>query len=131
MDPFKPLPDLSLYERLGGKPGISKLLHHFYADVRQHQEIGPIFKAQIHDWPAHIAKITEFWSRVTGGPSAYFGDMPAQHMPLGLEPAHFQRWLELWDFNCQRHLAPREAAEMSALAHNIGRRLNQLVSKSP
>jgi hemoglobin len=120
-----------LYERLGGKQGIEQLLHHFYADVRQHREIGPIFLERIHNWPEHIAKITEFWSRVTGGPSEYSGDVPGQHLPLGLEPRHFQRWLELWDFNCQRRLAPREAAEMSALAHNIGRRLNQLVGKSP
>jgi hemoglobin len=126
-----PLPDLPLFERLGGKDGIARLLRSFYADVRQHREIGPIFLARIHDWPTHIQKITEFWSRVTGGPSTFDGDVPGQHLPLGLERAHFDRWLELWDYNCQRHLKPREAAEMSALAHNIGRRLNQLVGKSP
>ena len=125
------LPRLSLFDRLGGKSGISKLLHHFYADVRQQRDIGPIFLAQIHNWPEHIAKITEFWSRVTGGPSNYSGDVPGQHLPLELSRTHFDRWLELWDFNCQRHLRPIEAAEMSALAHSIGRRLNQLVGKSP
>ena len=128
---FDALPELPLFERLGGKEGISKLLHSFYADIRQHDEIGPIFRAQIENWPAHIAKITEFWSRVTGGPSTYTGDVPGQHLPLQLEKIHFDRWLELWDFNCKRHLKPREAAEMSALAHSIGRRLNQLVGKSP
>ena len=52
----------SLYERLGGHDGLLKLLHYFYADVRQHRVLGPIFNAHIDDWPAHIAKIAEFLS---------------------------------------------------------------------
>jgi hemoglobin len=122
-----PLPTLSLYQRVGGHAGLSKLLHHFYADVRQHQLIGPIFLQHIHDWPAHIAKIAEFWARATGGPSNYAGQMPVKHLALGLQPAHFETWLALWDFNCARHLAPAESSEMSALAHSIGARLKQIV----
>lgn len=117
----------TLFTRLGGHQGISKLLHHFYADVRQHQVIGPIFNTKIYDWPAHILKITEFWARATGGPSTYSGQMPLQHLSLGLEAKHFAGWLELWDFNCRRHLKPAEAAEMSQLAHNIGARLATIV----
>ena len=35
-----------LYHRIGGHEGISRLLRHFYADVRQDPMIGPIFNAQ-------------------------------------------------------------------------------------
>jgi len=35
-----------LHQRIGGHEGISKLLRHFYADVRQDPLIGPIFKDQ-------------------------------------------------------------------------------------
>ena len=42
-----------LYQRIGGHEGISKLLRHFYADVRQDPLIGPIFNAQIKDWKHH------------------------------------------------------------------------------
>jgi hemoglobin len=118
----------SLYERVGRHEGLLRLLHSFYSDVRQHRVIGPIFMAKIHDWPAHIAKIAEFWARATGGPSAYAGQMPMKHLTLGLQPEHFGFWLELWDFNCQRNLPPQEAQEMSELAHNIGARLRQIVS---
>jgi hemoglobin len=118
----------SLYQRLGGHDGISKLLHHFYADVRQQRVIGPIFKEHIPDWGAHILKITEFWARATGGPSLYSGQMPLQHLALGLEPEHFATWLDLWDYNCRRHLAAAEADEMSKLAHNIGARLRQIIA---
>jgi hemoglobin len=120
----------SLYNRIGGHQGIAVLLKHFYADVRQHQVIGPIFLEKIHDWPAHILKITEFWARATGGPSMYAGQMPLKHLPLGLAPEHFAAWLELWDFNCRRHLPAAEAAEMSQLAHGIGARLQQIVSRN-
>jgi len=118
----------SLYERIGGHQGIAKLLRHFYADVRQHRVIGAIFNERITDWPAHLAKIGEFWARATGGPSTYSGQMPLKHLNLDLEPRHFGAWLELWDANCRCCLPPREAGEMSALAHEIGRRLRHIVS---
>lgn len=113
----------SLYERLGGHDGILKLLKSFYTDVRQHAVLGPIFNAQIQDWPAHLEKITEFWALQTGGPSRYRGGFAGAHLSLGLQPEHFQHWLGLWEFNNDRSLAAREAAEMNALAHEFGRRL--------
>src|SRR5438876_4844547 len=118
----------SLYDRIGGRDGISTLSRHFYADVRQHRLIGPVFDERIKDWPGHLATIGEFWARVTGGPSSYSGRMPAKHLTLDLDPRHFGAWLELWDSNCRCYLKPREAQEMSALAHEIGRRLRSIVS---
>jgi hypothetical protein len=50
-----------LYQRIGGREGISRLLRHFYADVRQDPLIGPIFKAQIKDWKHHLEIIASFW----------------------------------------------------------------------
>ena len=117
----------TLYERLGGHAGIAELLHTFYADVRQHAVLGPIFNAHIHDWPAHLAKIGEFWALQTGGPSRYGGGFGTAHLRIGIEPRHFGLWLELWDFNGQRHLAPEEGEAMSALAHEFGARLRRLV----
>lgn len=113
----------TLYGRLGGHPGILNLLKPFYADVRQHAVIGPIFAAHITDWNAHLAKITEFWALQTGGSSAYRGGFAGAHLALGLRPDHFQHWLGLWELNSARQLPPREAAEMITLAHEFGRRL--------
>lgn len=118
---------MTLYERLGRHDGIHRLLQSFYIDVRQHAVLGPIFNRQIHDWPAHLEKITEFWALQTGGPSAYRGGFGAAHLSLGLQPEHFQHWLGLWEFNNARHLAPAEAGEMNALAHKFGRRLLAMV----
>src|SRR6516162_2461318 len=102
----------TLFSRLGGRPGLLNLLRHFYADVRQHQLLGPIFNAQIDDWPGHIEKIGDFWSQVTGGPSGYGGGMPMPHIPLGLREEHFRAWLGLWDINCRTWLNPECAKEM-------------------
>jgi hemoglobin len=117
---------VTLYERIGGSQGLAKLLRHFYADVRQHKVIGPIFNEQIHDWPAHVKTIENFWARQTGGPSSYAGGM-GKHRMLPLQAEHFAHWLNLWDFNCRRHLPPAEASEMSALAHQIAIHLRRLV----
>jgi hemoglobin len=119
----------SLYERLGGRAGLQRLLRHFYADVRQQHEIGPIFLAQIHDWPAHLEKIADFWSGATGGPAQYSGPMPQRHFPLGIDANHFEAWLDLWRRHCRAHLPPREAGEMIALAESIGVRLQELVTR--
>jgi len=113
----------SLYDRLGGHDGILKLIRTFYVDARQHAVLGPIFNAQIHDWPAHLEKITEFWALQSGGPTRYRGGFAGAHLPLGLEAEHFQHWLGLWEWNNGRHLAPREAQELNGLAHEFGRRL--------
>ena len=54
-------PPSPLFDRLGGRARLLYLLRHFYADVRQHEDIGPIFSAHITDWPAHLEKIADFW----------------------------------------------------------------------
>ena len=122
-----PIP-ASLYDRLGGRAGLVELLKYFYADVRQHREIAPIFAANIEDWPAHIEKIADFWSGVTGGPANYRGGMPVKHFPLGLEERHFEAWLGLWARQCRARLAPTEAAEMITVAETIGQRLRQMIA---
>jgi hemoglobin len=84
-----------LYQRIGGREGISKLLRHFYADVRQDPLIGPIFNARIKDWSQHLEIIASFWVTVTGGHRNYGRPMPMKHLPLHLKEDHFERWLFL------------------------------------
>lgn len=116
----------TLYERIGGHDGLMLLLRRFYADVRQHQVIGPVFAERISDWPSHLEKIAGFWSGLTGGPALYGGGMAARHLPLRLEAPHFEAWLGLWHRHCRAHLPASEAEEMIVLADNIGRRLREI-----
>lgn len=116
----------SLYERLGGHEGILKLIKPFYADIRQHTVLGPIFNAHIHDWPTHLDKIADFWALQTGGASRYRGSFGAAHVSLGIGAEHFQHWLALWKFNNARQLALPEASEMNALAQQLAERLSAI-----
>ncbi len=118
----------TLYDRLGGHEAILLLITPFYFDVRQHQLLEPIFNAHITDWPAHLAHITDFWARQTGGPSRYGGGFAAAHLQLGITPEHVGTWLELWDFNCRRQLPADQATEMSALARSIGTQLQKILA---
>lgn len=125
---MNPAPN-SLFHRLGGRERLLYLLKYFYADVRQHREIGPIFAAKVHDWPAHLEKIADFWSNVTGGPVRYSGGMPHKHFPLGLEWRHFEVWLDLWRRHCRAHLTAPEAEEMIRTAEEIGERLRWMIAQ--
>ena len=124
MDAFKQ----SLFDQIGGRPKLIELLRHFYADVRQHALIGPIFQAHIENWTAHIEKIADFWSGLTGGPAQYRGGMAWKHLALNLEEAHFQAWLSLWKRTCRTHLAESQAVAMSQIADNIGLRLRAIIA---
>jgi len=118
----------SLYGQLGGHEGILAFIRPFYMDVRQHAVLGPIFNAHIDDWESHLAKITEFWALQTGGPSTYRGGFAGAHLRIGIQLEFFDHWLALWDFNCQRQLKPEVGEKMSAIAHELGRRLKRVVS---
>lgn len=120
-----------LYQRIGAEAGLRRLLTAFYADIRQHSVLGPVFNSRIADWPAHISKVSDFWARQTGGPSAYGGGFARAHLSLGIGPEHLQHWLDLWDFNCRRHLGPLEADEMVALARHVGQQLTRILAGRP
>lgn len=118
------------WDRLGGAPALQNLLRHFYADIRQDALLGPIFTTHIHDWPAHLEKIGGFWARQLGAASNYPGGFAAAHLPLGIQPEHFLRWLGLWERNCRQHLDPESAAWMTARAHDIAAHLRRVVAGS-
>lgn len=40
---------------------VYKLVCTFYAKVRKHDLLGPIFERHIDDWPAHLERLTDFW----------------------------------------------------------------------
>jgi hemoglobin len=119
-----------LYKRVGGQEGIRRLLRHFYADVRQDALIGPIFNAQIKDWPHHLQIIASFWQTLIGGPRTYARPMPMKHVRLHLKEEHFERWLFLWQANCRAQLPIGPAREMIELANQIGDKLRLILGIS-
>ena len=122
---------MTLYEKIGGRPALMRLLHHFYADVRQHRVLAPIFADHIRDWPAHLENIGNFWTTMSGGPSGYSGAMPQRHIPLGLGEIEFQAWLGLWEHNCRAWLPSCAAEGLIARAHQIADRLRTFCGLAP
>jgi hemoglobin len=103
---------------------IATVVASFYAAVRSHPGLGPVFAAHITDWPPHEAKITRFWRNAILHERSYDGNPLAVHRAAGNVRAQmFEVWLGLFDSVLRRELPPDTATAWSALAHRIGRGL--------
>ncbi|MFY0596575.1 MAG: group III truncated hemoglobin [Cognatishimia sp.] len=105
---------------------IDQVVAAFYARIRQHPELGPVFAAHIatEDWPDHEAKIASFWRNGILKERSYSGNPMQVHMAAGnVMPTHFSDWLGLFDEVLADQLPPDTARAFSALAHRIGRGL--------
>lgn len=76
---------------------IAALVDQFYARIRSHAVLGPIFAAQIADWAPHLARMNQFWRSILHGSGEFTGNPMQKHMALpGLGAAHFAQWLDLF-----------------------------------
>jgi hemoglobin len=77
---------------------IDRLLDTFYARVRTHEVLAPIFDEAIgDDWDEHPVIIRAFWVTFIFGGDGYTRDMGAIHKKLtNVRPEHFAIWLKLF-----------------------------------
>ena len=93
---------------------IHDLVHGFYAKIRTDPVLGPIFDRVIReeDWPAHLAKMCDFWSSVLLLSGRFRGaPMPAHIRIPDIGPGHFAHWLRLFR-RTAAEVCPQEAAEI-------------------
>ncbi|MCV2866201.1 group III truncated hemoglobin [Albidovulum sediminicola] len=103
---------------------IETVVTEFYAAIREHPGLGPVFAAHVTDWPAHEAKIAAFWRNAILFEKSYDGNPLMVHKAAGnVRPGMFDPWLGLFDSVLRRNLRPETAAAWSALAHRIGQGL--------
>ena len=103
---------------------IDRVVATFYACIREHPGLGPVFAAHVRDWPAHEAKIAGFWKNAILHQRGYDGNPLAVHRAAGnVRLGMFSVWLGLFDSVLRLELPPETAAAWSALAHRIGRSL--------
>lgn len=101
---------------------IDAVVAEFYACVRLHPGLGPVFARHVADWPAHEAKIARFWRNAILFERGYDGNPMAIHLAAGdVRAPMFDVWLGLFDSVLRRTLPAQTAAAWSALAHRIGR----------
>lgn len=100
---------------------IDRVVRTFYAAVRRHEVLGPVFARHVADWPAHEAKIARFWKKAILYQPGYDGNPMQAHLAAGdVKSTHFPIWLALFDETLRRSLPADAAAGWSALAHRIG-----------
>lgn len=109
---------------------IDRVVADFYAAIRAHPTLGPVFAAHVTDWPAHEEKIARFWRNAILLERSYDGNPMQVHRDAGnVRPGMFGPWLDLFDQTLTRTLAPETAAQWSALAHRIGQGLRYGVTE--
>lgn len=89
---------------------IERLVRSFYTRVRTDAMLAPIFDARIKDWEPHLQQMCAFWSSVALMSGRYHGAPMPKHLPLPVDAAHFDRWLELFEATA-KEVCPPEAAE--------------------
>ena len=108
--------------RLGiDEAAIRRLVHGFYAKVREDVLLGPIFDSRIADWDEHLERMCRFWSSVATMSGTYHGNPMAKHVTLPVDAVHFDRWLELFEATAAETCTSAAAAYFIERARRIAR----------
>jgi hemoglobin len=103
--------------------GLKAQVERFYGRARQDPVLGPLFESAIQDWPPHIEAITDFWSGAMLKTGRYHGNPLAEHAKHPIQPAMFDRWLELWAQTALDLFEPEPAQALIERSELIGRSL--------
>lgn len=97
---------------------VARLVELFYERARRDSLLGPVFEQAVEDWEGHLAVIRRFWvQHLIGGPHRG-GGMFMAHAQLPIEPAHFDRWLALFDATAAELLPPEAHAKAMRTANH-------------
>lgn len=108
---------------------IDRLMAAFYARIRRHDVLGPIFLRAVGEddpaWREHEAKIASFWRNAILMDREYSGNPMAVHMMNPeIKVEHFATWLELFRKVAEEVLPPDKARNITGLANRIGQGLS-------
>lgn len=94
---------------------IEKLMDVFYARIRTHKELGPIFNGSVgiddDSWERHKEKIAKFWKTMLLNEKLYMANPLQPHinlMPFDIKM--FDLWLDLFK-ECLDELFEQEASD--------------------
>lgn len=104
---------------------LERLVAAFYSRVREDEALGPVFDDAVHDWPAHLATLTAFWSSVMLTSGRYKGQPVPAHVKHidRITPELFDRWLALWASTTNELMVPEAAVALQAKAARIAESL--------
>ncbi len=105
---------------------IESVVNNFYDKVRKDDVIGFIFNdiAKVN-WETHLPVMYDFWEFTVLGTGTFLRNAMTPHFELNnkikLIPAHFERWLQLFNETVDELFAGQYADHMKGRAQNIAR----------
>lgn len=102
---------------------IERLVHAFYAKVRNDGLLGPIFDSRVGSWGLHLERMCLFWSSVALMSGRYHGQPMEKHLPLPVDSRHFDHWLSLFRETALEVCPPAAAAHFIERAGRIAESL--------
>jgi hemoglobin len=123
--------DKTLYDRLGGKKGITAVVDDFVGRAAGDSRIASFFKADVAD-PARLKKfkgnLVDQICQAAGGPCKYTGkDMKTAHAGMGISTADFTALVE--DLVAALDKAKVAEADKNALLGVLGPMKSDIVEK--
>lgn len=119
---------------IASRADIELLVSAFYTQVRSDALIGELFAHSVgNDWPAHEARVCDFWEMVLLGSARFKSRALLGHLDVDeicpLCPHHFQRWCDLFgsalechfEGECARRAHQRARAMSAALCNQLQR----------
>jgi hemoglobin len=92
----------------------------FYRRARRDDSLGPVFEQYVHDWDAHLSRMTDFWSAALLRTGRYSGMPVERHRPIdGLSAAHFARWVRLFEATVADLCPPPQAEAFAVRARRM------------
>ena len=102
---------------------IERLVTAFYARARADALLGPVFRAHVADWDAHLARMCSFWASVALMSGGYHGNPMGRHLGLPVDAGHFDRWLALFEATAAEVCPPPAADHFIERARRIAQSL--------
>jgi len=106
------------------RPALAVLVDVFYHQVRRDPLLGPVFAGMIADgeWDHHKQRMVSFWSTAMLKAKEFRGNVFGKHQAMPqLTPAHFARWLALFEETAGTLFAPMDAAALLDAARGMAR----------
>ena len=114
---------------------IETLVDNFYQQVVEDEIVGYFFNEVIQlDWTKHIPIMYDFWETVLLGKVRYKGTPIPVHIALSkkamLKPAHFERWIQLWETTVRTNFSGDKANEAVKRAKLMGELIQIKIKRS-
>lgn len=104
---------------------VNELVNDFYAKIRMHEMLGPIFNETVENWDEHLDKLTDFWESILLGANNFEGNPMRAHFQVdaknkhSISQVHFGHWLQLWFETIDEKFEGKTADTAKERARNI------------